>query len=193
MTVRQRWWIDASIVIVGIAVSISSARQTPVYMQPLNLIPFLASVWAVTEGRRLWPPPPVGSVGRVGRFLARGNGRIKGGLQAAQRFNTRSRHYQARRPVVVALVYGTFVGVAWALLFHSLLFGFLYAILSAGLHIYLWRPGGRARRQYEAWCDRLNADGFQPVVFPGGWPPPGWYSNPERRGRVRYWNGAQWV
>ena len=139
------------------------------------------------------------STGSNGRLLARVSDRTGAVISYVKQLNGRMRHYQARRPVVAGLVYGVVVGIAFGILSHSsgLVYatvgGVVYGVLLAALQMYVWRPRGMARRQYEAWCDRIDGVTPRPIVFPGGSPPPGWYQNPSRHSRVRFWNGAQWV
>jgi hypothetical protein len=127
------------------------------------------------------------------------HGRWNSLVEALKNFSVWARHYQARRPMVYALVGGAFSAVlltlltwTYAPLSVSIVEGLIFATVSTGFQMIYWRPGGRGRRLYQEWCARQEG-GPAPVVFPEGSPPPGWYQHPERRNRVRFWNGAQWV
>jgi drug/metabolite transporter (DMT)-like permease len=58
MTVRQRWWIDAAVVLVAVAFAwLLLATHSAFAWAGGSLI--FGAVVAINWGRRRWPPPPI--------------------------------------------------------------------------------------------------------------------------------------
>jgi hypothetical protein len=109
-----------------------------------------------------------------------------------KQFSARARHFNAEHARPVGLVYGVFVLVVFVRLFDSVVFGVAYAMFFVAQHWWIWRPRGIARRNYERWCERMDPAN-RPVALPGAEARPGWYADPQRRYRVRYWTGTGWT
>jgi hypothetical protein len=122
--------------------------------------------------------------------------RVRAGFATVRRFHARIRHLTARHYVLASLTQGAVFAALLVLLSPGLkavwTWGLLYALLMAGMSLYHWRPGGIARRNYERWCERMDPANW-PVAPTVGVPQAGWYADPNRRYRVRYWTGTGWI
>jgi len=58
MTVRQRWWLDAAVVLTGLAIGLLlTARHSPIAWIGPGLL--FGAIVGINWGRRRWPPPPL--------------------------------------------------------------------------------------------------------------------------------------